>query len=130
MDMTTLRESMEILDSILKKNASSLGLKKEQITQGKYGKAPETAPGLDYFINIQSVQKKVGGIATITFFYNTTHPDHLEATLKSIEGIMSLIVVLDDNQILPPKFIAEFDRMYSNIATSFLEFSFSFVWGK
>lgn len=128
--MTTLRESIEIIDNILKKNASSLGLKKEQITQGKYGKMPETAPGIDYYINIQSVQKKVGGTATITFFYNTTHPDHLEAMIKSIEGIMALIVVLDDNEILPPKFTAEFDRIYSNIATSFLEFSFTFNWGK
>lgn len=128
--MTTLRESIEIIDGILKKNASSLGLKKEQITQGKYGKMPETAPGIDYYINIQSVQKKVGGNATITFFYNTTNPDHLEAMIKSIEGIMSLIVVLDDNHILPPKFTAEFDRIYSNIATSFLEFSFNFIWGK
>lgn len=128
--MTTLRETVKTIDSILKKNASSLGLKKEEITQGKYGKVPETAPGLDYFINIQSFQKKVGGIATITFFYNTTHPDHLEAILKSIEGIMSLIVILDDNGLLPTQFIAEFDRVYSNIATSFLEFSFKFLWGK
>lgn len=128
--MITLRESIEVIDAILKKNASTLGLKKEQITQGKYGKMPEIAPGIDYFINIQSVQKKVGGIATITFFYNTTHPDHMESMIKSIEGIMALIEVLDDNNILPPKFITEFDRIYSNIATSFLEFSFNFIWGK
>lgn len=128
--MTTIREYLENVDFVLKKNSSSIGLKKEQITQGKYGKMPEIAPSLDYFINIQSVQKKIGGVATITFFYNVSDHNHLEAILKSMEGIMLLIDVLDENYLLPPTFVAEFDRVYSNIATSFLEYDFKFRWRK